>query len=93
MQGAARGPEAAASERLAEVMREYDTVSGRLRQIAAQISVVDEVPVGEIPESHHHVAAAEIIADPTEPNDGHRAADTSEHDDPAEPGEVVDPQD
>jgi cell division septum initiation protein DivIVA len=44
--------EAVARQRLAEVTREYDDVSGRLRQIAAQISVVDEVPVGELPPSH-----------------------------------------
>jgi cell division septum initiation protein DivIVA len=44
--------EATARQRLTEVTREYEDVSGRLRQIAAQISVVDEVPVGELPPSH-----------------------------------------
>jgi cell division septum initiation protein DivIVA len=44
--------EAVARQRLAEISHEYEDVSGRLRQIAAQISVVDEVPVGELPPSH-----------------------------------------
>jgi cell division septum initiation protein DivIVA len=44
--------ESVARQRLAEVTHEYEDVSGRLRQIAAQISVVDEVPVGELPQSH-----------------------------------------
>jgi colicin import membrane protein len=44
--------ETVARQRLAEISREYEDVSGRLRQIAAQISVVDEVPVGELPPSH-----------------------------------------
>jgi colicin import membrane protein len=53
--------EAAAHERLAEVTREYDDVSGRLRQIAAQISVVDG-PTWAAPAD---TAETEIL--PTEP--------------------------
>jgi cell division septum initiation protein DivIVA len=52
--------EAVARQRLADVTRSYDDVSGRLRQIAAQITVVDEVPVGELPNSH--TAMTEVFA-------------------------------
>jgi cell division septum initiation protein DivIVA len=63
------GREATARQRLEEVTREYEDVSGRLRQIAAQISVVDEVPVGELPPSH--VAMTEVFppAAPRQPEE------------------------
>jgi cell division septum initiation protein DivIVA len=59
--------EIVARQRLAEISREYEDVSGRLRQIAAQISVVDEVPVGELPPSHTAMTEVFPPASPPEP--------------------------
>jgi cell division septum initiation protein DivIVA len=84
--------EAIARERLAEVMSEYENVSGRLRQIAAQISVVDEVPVADLPEHHphhHHQAMTEIL--PNQPRES--AAPTEAPAPAAEPGELFDQED
>jgi DNA repair exonuclease SbcCD ATPase subunit len=84
--------EATARERLAEVVHEYEDVSGRLRQIAAQISVVDEVPVGEIPAVHHHHSAMTGIL-PTEPEPAAEIAEPSPPTDQTEPSQTFQPQD
>jgi cell division septum initiation protein DivIVA len=71
--------EAVARQRLADVTREYEDVSGRLRQIAAQITIVDEVPVGELPQSH--TAMTEVFpAPPQQPDEPFGVIDSTDPD-------------